>query len=229
MQSCRAGLQNRINSARQDATTQPDIKSDDFARTVAVFMYGRGKFQFENGDFYDGEWRGGLRHGSGTFRFNNGDVYEGQFSHDWQTNGQHTFVDGGTYEGSWVKNRRHGFGKQAWPSGTVYIGHFANDKKHGFGKVVYADGGKCLQLGCDWSWCAGDVFEGYFQDDVRHGACSYRFFNGDTFAGTWTKGQCPEFTECQRLVLLSADPQVAAIAHTLKTMQLKVARKGNCI
>ncbi len=231
MQRCRSGLQSRVNAnhSQLDAATQPgSIDSDDFGSNVAVFVHGRIKFTFEDGE-YDGEWRGGLRHGDGTFRLNNGDVYEGKFSHDMKHfRGKYTNANGATYDGQWVRNRKHGMGRLEWPDGNVYTGNFANDKKHGFGSVIFANDGKCLLPGSDFSWSAGDRYDGLFQHDARHGACTYRFFNGETFTGTWVKGRCPEFTEYQRMVLAAADPQVAAIAHTLKTMQLKVTFGSDC-
>jgi hypothetical protein len=191
-------------------------------------MHGRSKFKFEDGE-YDGEWKGGFRHGDGTFRWNNGDVYEGKFSHDLKHfRGKYTHANGATYDGQWVRDRIHGIGRQEWPDGDVYEGNYANDKRHGFGSIAYASDGKCSVPGSDFSWSAGDRFDGLFQHDVRHGACTYRFFNGETFTGTWVKGKCPEFTEYQRMVLAAADPQVAAIAHALKTMQLKVTFCSHC-
>ena len=35
--------------------------------------------RYQNGDWYEGECRGNLRHGEGTYHFANGDIYSGKY------------------------------------------------------------------------------------------------------------------------------------------------------
>jgi hypothetical protein len=56
----------------------------------------------------------------------------------------------------------------------------------------------------------------------RHGACTYTFFNGETFRCTWADGRCAEFSAQQRLVLASTDPKRAAVANALRQMHFEV-------
>ncbi len=43
---------------------------------------GTGKYLFENGDKYNGEWHGGMRTGYGRYDYKNGDWYIGDFRND---------------------------------------------------------------------------------------------------------------------------------------------------
>ena len=59
------------------------------------------------------------------------------------------------------------------------------------GVATYAVDGKPTLPGCDYSFNAGDRMDGGFKADMRHGACTYMFFNGETFKCTWADGRCP--------------------------------------
>ena len=48
--------------------------------------------KFENGDFYEGEFKDGKFHGTGTLKFKNGDYYEGEFK-DGKRHGTGIFYD----------------------------------------------------------------------------------------------------------------------------------------
>lgn len=43
---------------------------------------GTGKYLFDNGDKYNGEWHGGMRTGYGRYDYKNGDWYIGDFRND---------------------------------------------------------------------------------------------------------------------------------------------------
>jgi len=40
---------------------------------------GFGKYRYENGDFYEGEFKNGLKEGRGRYLYSSGSVYEGYF------------------------------------------------------------------------------------------------------------------------------------------------------
>jgi hypothetical protein len=53
------------------------------------------------------------------------------------------------YKGEFKNNERNGQGENYWPvanefhnvpAGTRYIGEWLNDKQHGYGKAIFADG-----------------------------------------------------------------------------------------
>ena len=43
---------------------------------------GRGKFQWSNGEVYDGEWKSNLKSGSGIWKGANGQSYVGEWRQD---------------------------------------------------------------------------------------------------------------------------------------------------
>jgi hypothetical protein len=160
---------------------------------------GSGKFKFLDGE-YDGEWRGGERHGHGIFRFDDGVVYEGEWSND----------------------ERTGSGKEVDVHGAIYEGEWSRGFRHGRGLHTYAVDGKKTQPGRDYSWNAGDKFDGAWKDHKRHGACTYTFFNGETFNCTWTEDRCSGFASRQRAVRAAPDHESAqARAEGYASVQTK--------
>lgn len=53
-----------------------------------------------------------------------------------------TLENDGKYLGQWStsQNLRHGKGVQVWHDGSIYEGQWRNDKAHGFGRLIHADG-----------------------------------------------------------------------------------------
>eukprot|EP01084_Bolivina_argentea_P243093 407590_1 len=41
------------------------------------------------------------------------------------------------YEGEWKDDKPHGYGKEVYANGSVYEGEWKDGKKHGYGKYVY--------------------------------------------------------------------------------------------
>lgn len=98
--------------------------------------HGRGKFVYNSGDKYIGEYRNNKMCGRGTYYFSDGTIYEGE----WLDNKKHghgkmTYPDGGYYEGEWDNDHRHGYGKEVNSTGQ-YEGHFQFDECRGQGKLT---------------------------------------------------------------------------------------------
>jgi hypothetical protein len=166
---------------------------------------GSGRHKYSNGSEYDGEWRGGKRYGRGKM----------------------VWADGDTYEGGWSEDKMHGRGKYVFADGGTYEGDWSEDKFHGRGVYTHAVDGKTFQPGCDYSWNAGDRYDGGFKAGVRHGACTYTFFNGETFNCTWADGRCPEFTARRRAVQAAPDRASAqARAQGYASVQDKAAAQA---
>ena len=110
-------------------------------------MFRRGKYNFPNGDFYDGEWIDGKRNGKGLYQYVNGDKYVGEFKDGrWhgfgiltlaprQINGE--TIIGRRYEGYWKHGKKHGRGLFIIGNGNSYDGEFKFDKFHGQGTMRY--------------------------------------------------------------------------------------------
>ena len=169
--------------------------------------YGRWNF-VENGpnEVYDGHWKNGLMHGKGVYRFQNGSIFDGEFFNN-QQHGKGKLVqeNGDTYEGEWQCGQRHGSGKVTYANGTTHEGGFSCGFMHGLATLAYTEDGNPANSELDYSWSAGDKMVCHIKKNIRHGACTYTFFNGETFSCTWVDGRCPEFSARQRLVLEHPD------------------------
>ena len=74
---------------------------------------------YEDGEYYIGQFKNGLRHGKGTMYYSNGNIM---------------------YEGDWVNDKREGNGKYIDENSNYYIGQWKNDLKHGKGTEYYKNG-----------------------------------------------------------------------------------------
>ncbi|MBF0627007.1 MAG: hypothetical protein HQL91_02185 [Magnetococcales bacterium] len=103
---------------------------------------GTGRFRFDNGDEYQGNWRGGQRHGTGVYTYINGEKYSGSWRQDrMEGQGSYTYLDGSRYEGEWHANQRHGKGTLIQANGDKYVGEWRHDKRFGQGTrhLMFAD------------------------------------------------------------------------------------------
>ena len=79
---------------------------------------------------------------------------------------------GNRYEGQYLNGKRHGKGRIEFANGYKYIGDWADDTPTGFGTFI---------------WTNGDYYEGEFEKGQRHGKGSYYFANGDKYVGDWVE------------------------------------------
>lgn len=77
---------------------------------------GNGKKTYFDGNYYEGEWKNGLRHGKGV------ETYYGMK---------------GRYTGEWKEDMKEGSGEEVYKNGDTYEGGFKAGKKHGQGKYVW--------------------------------------------------------------------------------------------
>ena len=67
-------------------------------------MQGFGKFNWKNGDFYEGMWKNSKMHGEGKFTWKNGDKYIGAYN----------------------QGIKHGYGIFIWNDGRINKGQWIN-------------------------------------------------------------------------------------------------------
>ena len=85
-------------------------------------FHGYGKYKYEDGREYVGEWRDGRYSGKGTL----------------------TFVNGTQYIGEFVQNKKHGRGKFLYSNGEVYVGEFWSNQKSGHHEIG------CCRMYCNY-------------------------------------------------------------------------------
>jgi hypothetical protein len=98
---------------------------------------GRGKWLWKNGSKYEGCFENGLRFGVGVYTFDKLSQFD-------------------RYDGHWMNGKQNGLGKLFWKSGDYYQGDFQDNRFHGEGNLVAANGriikkdqweeGNCLRI-----------------------------------------------------------------------------------
>jgi hypothetical protein len=156
------------------------------------------------------EWKDGKAHGRGKQEWPSGNIYEGNFSNGMKEGtGVCRLANGNIYEGNWRNGNKDGTGVLRSAEGVIYDGGYKNGLREGRGVLTYAvDGKQPDELG-GCSFNAKDKFDGVFKENKRHGACTYTFFNGETFNCTFVEGRCAEFD--QRQAAVRAAPDAASV------------------
>ncbi|KAG9352616.1 hypothetical protein JZ751_021030 [Albula glossodonta] len=137
-----------------------------------------GRFDFDDGGSYCGEWEDGKAHGRGICTGPKGQgEYSGSWSHGFELLGVYTWPSGNTYQGTWAQGKRHGIGvenkgkwvykgewthgargryglRESMGSGARYEGTWSNGLQDGYGTETYSDGG---------------TYQGQWVGGMRHG------------------------------------------------------------
>ena len=144
----------------------PDLNKLATELCSARLIMSGGRFDFEDGGTYFGEWKNGKAHGFGICTGPKGQArYEGSWQNGFEISGVYVWPNGHRYEGEWFSGRRHGLGVQyrgkwtyqgEWEgglkarygiqkseSGARYEGSWTSGLQEGYGIEIYADGGKC--------------------------------------------------------------------------------------
>ena len=162
--------------------------------------YENGKYIWEDGKYYMGEFKKNIPYGKGIKYYKNGNIlYEGEFINGkFEGNGKYIYDDGEYYigqyknglrngkgtiyytngkikiEGDWINGELEGNGKYIWENGEYYIGQWLNGKRHGKGKEYYKN---------------GDIkYDGDFVNDKYEGNGKYIWENGEYYIGQWKNG-----------------------------------------
>ncbi len=105
---------------------------------------GYGIYFFEDGGYYQGNWKLGIMEGQGKMFIQDQETFYGNFKNGkYNGYGRIEYIDGGTYIGEWINGIRQGNGILNYPKGLEIIsieGLFENDKPKGKFKVIYQDG-----------------------------------------------------------------------------------------
>jgi len=155
-----------------------------------------GKYTFNSGAEYIGQWLFGAISGYGVLKAN-GNTYEGLWENGLQHgHGEILFFDGRRYIGAWKFGRLHGAGKMTFPNKSVYVGEFVEDEISGKGKLYFKNGdtyegdfvngrmdgqGK-LESRVGWSYV------GSFSNNNINGTGKFVDGAGKVYDGEWKNG-----------------------------------------
>ena len=133
-----------------------------------IFLYnksGYGKYIWEDGEYYIGEWKNNKWDGKGIYYYASGDVYNGENIDTKRMGfGKYIWKDGESYVGEWKNNLKHGKGIDYDKNGKIiYEGDYVNDQYEGYGKLIEEN---------------GDYYIGQFLNDFKHGKGIEYYKNG---------------------------------------------------
>ena len=102
---------------------------------------GKGLMIYQNGERYEGGWRGGERHGYGIFWFATGQKYSGMWAQGkMDGEGAYMLPDGSQYYGEMKQNAISGKGECHYRDGSLYSGEWIEGKWQGCGVYSLPDG-----------------------------------------------------------------------------------------
>ena len=151
-----------------------------------------------NDGIYKGEFSNGMKNGTGKFTWNNGDSYEGEWLDD-KIHGKGILIsikDQSVYKGDFRDGKRHGKGFLRYVNGQWYDGEWRDGKKSGYGKETFQNGDKYdgywedgkLDGSGKYSWVEGDYFDGFFSKGQGSGEGLMIYANGEQERGVWKDG-----------------------------------------
>ncbi|NJC26492.1 caspase family protein [Neolewinella antarctica] len=134
---------------------------------------GNGKFQYNDGAYYDGDFRKTTFHGEGLLRY----------------------ADGGLFAGNWADGLQHGKGRMTQGDGTEYFGYFHRGQRQGKGTITFPDGNRIVGnwlanqvTGAgEFHFANGDFYRGQIVDAQLQGQGTMDYNNGDRYTGHWKK------------------------------------------
>ena len=140
--------------------------------------HGDGTMFYANGDQYIGQFHRGHLSGRGVLKYARGETFDGNFLNGFQYGeGKYTWSDGGYYDGEYkatkinkatllqaplCNGKRDGFGLRVFTNGARYTGQWSDDKMHGQGQLLQAE---------------GSGYEGQFFNGYRQGTGSEKYGN----------------------------------------------------
>ena len=106
-----------------------------------------------------------------------------------------TVDDEGTYIGGRKNGKKHGLGKMTYANGNVYEGEWKDNKKHGKGKYTWRNG-----FHYEGEWNNGKrhgkgimnsrigIYEGEWKEGNKHGKGKMQYRSGRVYEGEWKEG-----------------------------------------
>ena len=161
---------------------------------ILIFIILKGKYNYNNGDSYNGEWISDLPHGNGKFIYSSGKRYNGGWIKGQRSgHGNYDLGNGDSYEGEWLNDKMHGIGTFVEKDGSYYEGSFVNGYYEGTGTKIFKDGRKYSGTWKENKPNGNGIFnsavgwissiEGEWLNGYIHGKNIIQFANGDKYTG----------------------------------------------
>ncbi len=112
-------------------------------RWIALSPHGKGKMEYSDGSSFEGKWSYGERYGNGTFYYKPESIALDTGVHELIKKGRDgsSDLERASRKGYWEKDvLKEGSGYIFYEDGSCYNGEIRNDKRHGVGIYITADG-----------------------------------------------------------------------------------------
>jgi len=137
-----------------------------------------GKYIYEDGTYYIGEFKDNIPNGKGIKYYLNGNIlYEGDFINGkFEGKGKYIYDNGYYFIGEYKNGIRNGKGIKYYPNGKIlYECEFIDGKAEGNGKFIYEDGSSYI---------------GQYKNNFRNGKGIFYYPNGKiNYEGDWSNGR----------------------------------------
>ena len=159
--------------------------------------YINGKYIYEDGKYYIGQYKDNKPNGKGKKYYSNGNIlYEGDFCNGkFDGNGKYYYDDGKYFIGGYKNGLRNGKGIKYYKNGNIeFEGEFIDGEPEGFGKNYWEDGesyvGQCKAglkhgKGIEYYSNGKIQYEGDFIHHKRDGIGKYFWDDGKYYIGQW--------------------------------------------
>ena len=177
-----------------------NIITEDFRKRNSIGKYINGKYIYDDGKYYIGEFKNEIPNGKGIKYYKNGNIlYDGNFINGkFEESGKYIWENGEYYIGQFKNGLRNGKGIEYYEDGSIeYDGDWINDKFEGNGKYIYESGeyyvgqfknGLSNGKGIEY-YENGDIkYEGDFVNDKYEGNGKYIWENGIYYIGQYKNG-----------------------------------------
>ena len=177
-----------------------EIIKKDIIKKRNKGKYLNGKYIWDDGKYYLGEFKNNIPNGKGIKYYKNGKIqYEGNFINGkFEGNGKFIYDDGYYYIGQFKDGLRNGKGTIYYPNGNIELeGNFINNKAEGNGKYIWEDGeyyigqwrnGLSHGKGIEYYSNGKIKYEGEYLNDQREGNGKY-MTEDFYFIGQYKKGK----------------------------------------
>ena len=130
-----------------------------------------GRFCFDGGDVYEGQFKLGIPHGRGKTKWKSGATFEGTYKAGKKHGlGEEVHSDGSRYRGEYVHGEKEGRGEYRFINGDTYIGDFKKGVIDGRGTKILKATGEVFHNGL-WETGLPVNDQGHLIEDVvlHHG------------------------------------------------------------
>ena len=177
-----------------------NIIKEDIRKKSNNGKYINGKYIFEDGKYYIGEFKNNMPNGKGIKYYKNGKIqYDGNFINGkFEGNGKYIYEDNDYYIGQFKNGLRNGKGIVYYSNGNImYEGDFVNNLREGNGKYIYENGeyytgqfknGLSHGKGTEYYSNGNIKYEGDWINDKREGNGKYIYKSGEYYEGQWKNG-----------------------------------------